>query len=90
MDNTPNPNIFHIKGTRPDGNIAIFDGCQNPYDVSLNNPPSGFSYNDKKDAVTKMGEIKNSFVEINWEIINLSQFIELRKDWCKNYLEHYK
>ena len=82
--------IFYIKGVRPNGDIAIFNGYQNPYNISLDNPPKGFGYNNKNDAIDNKDCIKNPFVKIEWEIIDESEFIQLKIDWCKKYIEHYE
>ena len=58
--------IFYIKGVRPNGDIAIFNGYQNPYDISLDNPPKGFGYNNKNDAIDNKDCIKNPFVKIDF------------------------
>jgi hypothetical protein len=81
---------YYIKGVRPNGKICIFNGSHNPYDISLNTPPSGYIYDDKHDAISKMNSIKNQFVKIEWSVITESEFIKIRLDWCKNYIKHYE
>ncbi len=58
--------------------------------LSLLTFPQGYSYQDKKDAIKKISDIKNSFVDIKWSIIKESKLIKLRIEWCEKYLKHYR
>ena len=80
---------FFIKGTRKDGNICFYDGCKNPYNISLNNLPKGFSYESEELAKKQIPAIKNPFIHIEWSVVTESEFILLRIEWCKNYIAHY-
>lgn len=81
---------YYIKGIGENNTIHIFDGCHNPYEISIDNPPRGFSYGEKQDAIAKMNQISNNhFIRIKWSIITEKQFIDLRIKWCENYIKQY-
>jgi hypothetical protein len=81
---------YYIKGIGDNNSVHIFDGCHNPYPISIDNPPRGYSYT-KKDALNKMNYIsKNTFIKIKWSIITKEQFIKLRIKWCEDYIKQYK